>query len=205
MSQTRGQRVNVRCSKTHRRKGNPIMNQNDKITINRPHIVAVDDQAASLQLIREALGDIHLDCRTFQDPRAALAAMTAAPPDVLITDVFMPGLDGFQLAALTRQQCPNTLIIGVSSALGIGCGLDCGPLRDRLKADFLFAKPLDPIALFAALACALRSPLRANRDWNRSRQGYPSYPMRADTCPNPTNVAASAPSATALRQRREPA
>lgn len=161
------------------------MNQNDQIVINRPHIVAVDDQPASLQQVREALDDIHLACRTFQNARAALASMTAAPPDVLITDIFMPGLNGFQLAELTRQQCPNTLIIGVSGALDIGCGIDCGPLRDRLGADFLFAKPLDPIALFAALACALRSPIRSNRDWNRSRQTHPACPIRADACPTP--------------------
>jgi CheY-like chemotaxis protein len=180
------------------------MNQNDQIKINRPHIVAVDDQATSLQQIREALGNIHLDCRSFQNPHTALAAMMAAPPDVLITDVFMPGLDGFQLAALTRQRCPTTLIIGVSGALDSGCGLDCSALRDRLGADFLFAKPLDPLALFAALACALRSLTRPDRDWNRSRQAYP-YPMRTEACPKAANLAVSAPSATTVRQQREPA
>lgn len=64
------------------------------------HILVVDDNPVNLRVCRLILERFGHTVVTETNPVAALTSMEAALPDVLITDLMMPVLDGI---ALTRQ------------------------------------------------------------------------------------------------------
>ena len=68
-------------------------------------IYIVDDQAANLRLLERYLGRAGFgDVTSFTDPRAALAAIEADEPDLLLLDLHMPGLDGFGVLDALREK-----------------------------------------------------------------------------------------------------
>ncbi len=62
----------------------------------RPRVLLADDNADMREYVRKLLSSI-CDVQVVQDGEAALAAIREAPPDLVLTDVMMPKLDGFGL------------------------------------------------------------------------------------------------------------
>lgn len=70
--------------------------------MSRPRVLAVDDDPRILEILRNALEDGGYDVRTLEDPRGALGLAKGFAPDVVILDIAMPHMDGFQVAARIR-------------------------------------------------------------------------------------------------------
>ncbi len=67
-------------------------------------IYVVDDEAVNLRLLERFLGLVGFeDIHSFTDPRAALAATEAHEPDLILLDLHMPGLDGFDVLAALHE------------------------------------------------------------------------------------------------------
>ena len=66
-------------------------------------IFLVDDDEVSLKVLETILKSDGSRVRTFRDPREALRAMAAEPPDVLVADWVMPGMDGPDLMKEVRK------------------------------------------------------------------------------------------------------
>lgn len=67
-------------------------------------ILAVDDEEPNLLLLRSLLereGYRHVHCLT--DPEEALAGFPALAPDLVLLDLMMPNIDGFQLLEAFRR------------------------------------------------------------------------------------------------------
>mgnify|MGYP002623798175 CR=1 FL=1 len=78
--------------------------------------------------------------RTFEDPAKALDAMRTRPPEVLVTDLVMPGLSGVDLAREARNLDPD---IGV--VLVTGAGEEEGvTATQRLDISSYLSKPVEP-------------------------------------------------------------
>lgn len=113
------------------------------------HILIVDDQPELAYLMAELLTDAGYDTRTAENGHAALADVQANPPDLLLLDVNMPELDGFEVAAMLKSD-PATAtipIIMVSANEGRGSrviGLESG-------AEDYMSKPVDPAELIAKI------------------------------------------------------
>jgi DNA-binding NtrC family response regulator len=75
------------------------------------HILIVDDDATIRDSLSEALVDNATDVRTADDAERALALIGDSPPDVVLSDVRMPGLDGLALLKLLRERAPTVDII----------------------------------------------------------------------------------------------
>ncbi|MER6628805.1 response regulator transcription factor [Streptomyces sp. NPDC000987] len=109
----------------------------------------------------------------------ALAQAHRTPPDVLVLDVMMPGIDGLQVCRVLRAEGDRTPILMLTALVETAdriAGLDAG-------ADDYVVKPFDVEEVFARLRALLRR-----------------------TSPDPGPVAAgSAPAATAAGVPREPA
>ena len=98
-------------------------------------------------------------CEAYGEGGTALSAFEAAPFDLVILDVVLPGLDGFELCRRFREIAPETQILMLSArgeAVDKRLGLEFG-------ADDYVAKPFDPGELKARVSamarrCAKRSP-----------------------------------------------
>jgi len=60
-------------------------------------IMVVDDTPANLRLLREMLGGKDYRVLAFTDGQMALSAAAKNPPDLILLDIVMPGMDGFQV------------------------------------------------------------------------------------------------------------
>jgi CheY-like chemotaxis protein len=92
-------------------------------------ILIVDDD----NNLRCALADIFADCgytvRTAADGFAALAEMKSELPDVLISDLNMPTMSGFELLSVVRSRFPEVGVIAMSGAYS-GNGVPRGVAAD---------------------------------------------------------------------------
>ena len=77
-----------------------------------PKILIVDDSSFQRRLIRRALGPLAQNTIEAGDGRAAIELLQEESPDVILLDLLMPELDGFQvLAELQKQQCPIPRVV----------------------------------------------------------------------------------------------
>ncbi|MGH9883432.1 MAG: GGDEF domain-containing response regulator [Pyrinomonadaceae bacterium] len=76
------------------------------------NVLVVDDDPDKLHLLEVALSLVGYDVRTAADGEEAVAAIAAYQPDLVISDVMMPGMNGFDLAERIRQN-PQTKFIPV--------------------------------------------------------------------------------------------
>ena len=115
-------------------------------------ILVVDDEDDTLTMFREALDDAGSDVRAASSGPAALAIAKEWQPDLLVTDLGLPGMDGYQLLAALRNgsgvTCPAVAVSAYAR------------LDDRsrtLAAGFQahVAKPVDPASLLAILRTVL--------------------------------------------------
>src|SRR6188508_737058 len=88
------------------------MTQNDNV-----NILLVDDQPAKLLSYEAILGDLSVNLIKAHNGRQALEHLLKTDIAVVLVDVCMPDLDGFELASLIRQhpRCEKTAIILVSA------------------------------------------------------------------------------------------
>ncbi len=80
------------------------------------NLLIVDDEPAirtSLSCIFRAAGH---QVRSAEDGYSALAALQQEEPDIILSDLHMPGMSGFQLLSVVRQQFPGIRVIAMSGA-----------------------------------------------------------------------------------------
>jgi DNA-binding NarL/FixJ family response regulator len=96
---------------------------------NRPTVVLADDDRDLLCRIGQLLNGEFDVVGTAEDGQALLAAVGNLHPDLLVTDISMPRLNGFQAARQLKKQQPDARIIfltvhdepiAVSEAMAIG-------------------------------------------------------------------------------------
>jgi DNA-binding response OmpR family regulator len=110
-------------------------------------VLAVDDDPVILRLLQLNLELEGHDVLTAPDGRAGLDAVRAERPDVVLLDVMMPHLDGFEVCAAIRADADpavaGTPIVFLSAKAqegDISTGLLAG-------ADAYVTKPFDPLEL----------------------------------------------------------
>jgi two-component system, cell cycle sensor histidine kinase and response regulator CckA len=69
----------------------------------RPRILIVDDAAADRQLLEVLLSGEAYDIVTAASGAEALAIVARSPPDLILLDVMMPGMDGYEVAESLRR------------------------------------------------------------------------------------------------------
>jgi CheY-like chemotaxis protein len=69
------------------------------------HILVVDDLSDNRFLLQTVLETEGYRVDTAEDGRTALAKVEAAPPDLILMDVMMPDLNGYEVTQQIRQNC----------------------------------------------------------------------------------------------------
>ncbi|HEU4478907.1 MAG TPA: response regulator, partial [Pyrinomonadaceae bacterium] len=121
------------------------------------HVLLVDDDQDTLQLLTAALSQGEAKVTAVSSAEAALAAVKSAAPDVLISDIAMPGEDGYQLLAKVRALNLNDGRLLPAVAITAYAREE-----DRLLAlasgfQAYLAKPIELSELIAAVAEAAES------------------------------------------------
>jgi DNA-binding response OmpR family regulator len=81
-----------------------------------PRILLADDDPELRAVLTVALTEAGYSVETAADGQQALAMVDASPPDLLITDVVMPGLSGWIVFTRLRKRVPPLPIIVISGA-----------------------------------------------------------------------------------------
>ncbi len=120
----------------------------------RRRVLVVDDEALVRALVREALEGIGCTCAEAADGEAALARAAAQPFDLVLLDLRMPGIDGYEVCRRLRERAgQGHLKILVVSGAGPA---DLAETLPRGADDYL-VKPFDVRQLRARAEHALRA------------------------------------------------
>jgi CheY-like chemotaxis protein len=79
-----------------------------------PKIFVVDDEKQIADGLSFALRERGFKVETFYNPCAALRRASVCPPDILVSDITMPQIDGIALATALRRQSPDSKVILIS-------------------------------------------------------------------------------------------
>ncbi len=117
----------------------------------KPSILVVDDDASIRELLNQNLHEAGYQVRTASNGREALEQVRREPPDLIILDVMMPEMNGFDVAAVLKND-PVTMDIPIL-ILSIVQDRERG---FRLGVDRYLTKPIDTDALFREVGSLLQ-------------------------------------------------
>lgn len=117
-------------------------------------ILVVDDVEANVRLLEAKLTLEYYDVLTCHDGATAIALAGAEQPDLILLDVMMPGMDGFETcrrikAAADTRHIPVLLVTALDGRHDRIKGLEAG-------ADDFLSKPLDDVILMARVRSLTR-------------------------------------------------
>jgi len=129
-------------------------------------ILVVDDIAANVKLLEAKLSAEYYDVITAENGRTAIEVAQRQAPDIILLDVMMPGMDGFEVCTELKADpktahIPVVMVTALSDVADRVRGLESG-------ADDFLSKPVNDIALFARVRSLVR--LKMMMDELRVRQ-----------------------------------
>ena len=116
-------------------------------------VLVIDDNAAGARAMQRLVKALGGECRVAHNGETGLADLREYRPDIVILDIGMPGLDGYETCRRIRQEFGSSLMVVALTGWG--------QERDKDKAmqagfDMHLTKPADPTLLEGLLATAGR-------------------------------------------------
>lgn len=132
-------------------------------------ILVVDDVEANVRLLEAKLTIEYYDVLSCTDGLTALKLASAEQPDIILLDVMMPGMDGFETCKRLKadpdtRHIPVVLVTALDGREDRIKGLDAG-------ADDFLTKPLDDAVLFARVRSLVRLKLVMDELREREENG----------------------------------
>ena len=129
-------------------------------------ILVVDDEPMNIDLLEAMLTQEEFDIIPSGDGAEAIAATHSSPPDLILLDIMMPGMDGYEVAQKLKSD-PNTAHIPIILVTALN------DISDRVKgleagADDFLTKPVDKSELTARVNNLLK--VKAYHDHMRNYQ-----------------------------------
>ena len=117
-------------------------------------ILVVDDIEANVRLLQAKLEAEYYEVLTARDGPEALKACLQEGPDIVLLDVMMPGMDGFEVCRRLRadpatRHIPIVMVTALDGRKDRLTGLEAG-------ADDFLTKPIDDVTLFARVRSLTR-------------------------------------------------
>lgn len=138
------------------------------------NVLLVDDNDQNLELLEAYLEDLSCELRLARDGMEALDSVAAKHPDVILLDVMMPRMSGFQVCEKLKQDpatkdIPIVMVTALNEVSDVERAIECG-------ADDFLSKPVNKLELLTRVKSLVRiskmqselqrtlSQLRAFRD-----------------------------------------
>ena len=145
----------------------------------RPTVYFIDDSATMREIVTAAFRRENIHVVTCHDASIALAEIELTPPELIITDIIMPGKDGYEVCRFIKEH-PRLHKIPVILMSGL-VNRSVAEKAFAVKADELIRKPFQPRDLISRVKSLLHPEATAA----------------------PASAAAAAPNAAAEKLRSE--
>src|SRR6185437_5347175 len=135
-------------------------------------ILVVDDVEVNVRLLEAKLSAEYFNVLTANDGLTALRLAHEEQPDIILLDVMMPRLDGFEVCRRLKadpetHDIPVVMVTALSEAADRVRGLEAG-------ADDFLTKPVNDIALFARVRSLVRLR-RMMEEWRHREDVYDQF------------------------------
>jgi twitching motility two-component system response regulator PilG len=140
-----------------------------------PRVLLVDDSRVVQKIVEMTLWRERIEVVTASDGLEALASVVDAQPDLMLLDILLPRMDGYQVCQVVRhhqdyRDLPILLLSGKDSMVD--------HIRGRLAGSTAYiSKPFDPTELLWTVRHYLNTPTVWERAARRE-QGVPPAPKR---------------------------
>jgi len=125
-------------------------------------LLIVDDEPLIRSSIAHALGDLGYEVRVAEDGFSALRAIRQQAPDILLSDLNMAGMSGFELLSVVRRRFPAMQTIAMSGAFS-GDEVPSG-----IAADAFYQKGSSMGALLQIMGALAHMERRAARPYSEA-------------------------------------
>jgi CheY-like chemotaxis protein len=120
-------------------------------------LLIVDDEPATRILLSQIFRQLGHEVAVAEDGFAALESIRQVPPDIILSDLNMPGMSGFELLSVVRRKLPKIFVIASSGAY---TGSD---VPEGIAADAFYEKATTLASLFEIVKAALNTDVSAKR------------------------------------------
>jgi CheY-like chemotaxis protein len=110
-------------------------------------IVVVDDNEVLLSVLTEILKECGCSVRTALDGLGALSEIRNRAPEVLLSDLNMPHMSGFELLSIVRRRYPRIKVVAMSGSYSGQC------VPNGVAADAFYEKGATSVARLLQIDC----------------------------------------------------
>lgn len=135
-----------------------------------PHLVLAEDSPTIQKLVQLCFKSEDIDVHCFEDGTSTLEYLNTGSADVLLADVAIPGLDGYELCRAVKQN-PRTASTPVVLLVGVFDGFDV-QRAEKVGYDCRLTKPLGALELVDLVKKLLEA-----------RDGELAFPVHSETGP----------------------
>jgi diguanylate cyclase (GGDEF)-like protein/PAS domain S-box-containing protein len=125
-----------------------------KIMTDKPRILVIDDDAMTRLLVREMLGGNGFEIIEAENGQQGLELFASTAPNLVLLDVMMPGMDGFECLRLLCREQPSPIPIVMLTAVE---DIHCVEQAYQLGATDFISKPIDWLLLPYRIRYVLRA------------------------------------------------
>lgn len=148
-------------------------------------VLVVDDIAANVRLLEAKLLVEYYEVLTANDGATALEIVAEAMPDIVLLDVMMPGMDGFEVCKRIKENpltahIPVVMVTALSEVSDRVKGLEAG-------ADDFLTKPVNDLALFARIRSLVRLK-RAMDEWRARESTFTQFGLNNSAAPEDVDL-----------------
>lgn len=117
-------------------------------------VLVVDDNEQNLELLEAYLEDLHCELALARDGIEALEAVAAGRPDIILLDVMMPRMSGFQACSKLKadaatRDIPIVMVTALNEVSDVERAIECG-------ADDFLSKPVNKLELLTRVKSLVR-------------------------------------------------